>query len=258
MRPGPVCPRRAGRADPPPGADDRDQPGAAGVDRRLGAGPGPGGGLRRPLRPGVRGTARRGRGGGHRLRPGHARRAGRDHPTAAGHRSGRAARRGHDHLQAGRPEQMPPDPEQTLFRRAGHAVDDAGRPGLAGRPGRRRHPAVRSLGPAARPARPVQRRPVPQRQHPPRHGAWGAAHRDRRAGEAHADRRRHRQFDKRLSGWLGGARRGRQAARGPHPGQRADAVPLPQCRHRDRHPGRRRRGDRGAARPAWSRPASPT
>ena len=71
--------------------------------------------------------------------------------------------------------------------------------------------------------------------------------RNRRAGEAHADRRRHRHLGKRLCGRLGGARRDRQrcARPGPRPARRCCTASA--RGHRGRHPRRHRRNDRGAA-----------
>ena len=89
-RPGRPCGAR--RSDPPPSADHRDQPGGAGVQRRVHPGAGPAGGLQRPVRPLVRGPARRAPGGQHRPGPGEPGPAGRDHPAARGDDGQRAVR----------------------------------------------------------------------------------------------------------------------------------------------------------------------
>src|SRR5580658_7117418 len=55
---------------------------------------------------------------------------------------------------------------------------------------------------------------------------WDADHRDRRAGHAEADHRRHRDVDHRQRAGLGDAGRAHRAAGARHPRRHADAVPV--------------------------------
>ena len=238
MRGRPGVPGRARRGGPPAGADARDRPGAAGVHRGVRAGPGAGRGLQRPVRPRVRRAARRAPGRGRRPGPGH---PGSSWPRPPGCPAVTAA--------AG------PFAEATI------APSWPARPGpsgslppmtLAGRssPGGPVDDITLQSGHWAQRSRPAGAGQQPVQQRADRAAARREDHGHRRAraspmltvvGIGHLGHQ--------LGGRLGGARRGRPAARAGRAGQRADAVPVPQRGHRRGRPRRRRRGRARPCRP---------